>query len=74
MELDGVFTVLWALWFLAFAVFEGWAVLNKTGGDTLSEHVREYFHVKGKTGSMVFLGMLGFGAAWFAAHIVQIPV
>jgi hypothetical protein len=72
--MDPVFTWLWALWALAFFVFEGWAIKNKTRGDTLSEHFRHYFRVKGKTGSFVFLGMFGFFCAWFAAHIVQIPV
>lgn len=68
------FTYAWALWAGLFFAFEGWAVVNKTHGDTLSEHTRHYFQVKGKVGSFAFLGMFGTFAAWFAAHIIQRPV
>lgn len=72
--MDPIFTLLWAFWAACFFVFEAWAIKNKTSGDTLTEHIRHYFQVKGKTGSFVFLAMFGTFAAWFAAHIVQIPV
>jgi hypothetical protein len=68
--MNEVFTALWAFWAVCFFAFEGWALANKTDGDTLSEHFRYYFKVKGKTGSFVFLAMFGTFAAWFAAHIV----
>lgn len=54
--------------------FEAYAIKNKVPGDTISERVRVYFNVKGKAGSYIFLAFLGSAAAWFAAHIVQIPV
>ena len=54
--------------------FEAYAIQNRVPGDTISERTRVYFHVKGKTGSLVFLSFLGTAAAWFAAHIVQRPV
>ena len=50
--------------------FEMYAVENKVPGDTISERTRYYFQVKGKTGSMIFLGTLGYFCMWFAAHIV----
>lgn len=64
------FTYVWAAWVAMFLTFEAWAVVNKTRGDTLSEHTRHYFQTKGKVGSFVFLGMFGSFAAWFAAHII----
>ncbi|MEU9795053.1 hypothetical protein AB0E27_31460 [Streptomyces sparsogenes] len=33
----------WLAWLGAFAAIEGPALLNKTKGDTLSEHVRVWF-------------------------------
>ena len=65
------FTYAWAAWALMFFGFEAWAIKNKTRGDTLSEHFRYYFRVKGKVGSFAFLGMFGTFAAWFAAHIIE---
>jgi hypothetical protein len=64
-----IFTVGYAASFLMFFGFEFWAVFNKTEGDTFSEHLRAYFHTKGKVGSFVFLALFGTFAAWFAAHI-----
>ena len=74
MDLNPLFTVAYVVAGLIFFGFEGWAVLNKTKGDTFSEHVRHYFKVKGKVGSFAFIAVFGTFAAWFAAHIVQIPV
>lgn len=54
--------------------FEAYAIKNKVPGDTISERVRVYFRVKEKSGSLIFLAFLGAVTAWFAAHIVQIPV
>jgi len=65
------FTYAWGAWALMFFAFEGWAIFNKTSGDTLSEHTRHYFRVKGPVGTAVFLGMFGTFAAWFSAHIIQ---
>lgn len=61
----------------AIAVFfgmEGYALLNKTDGDTFSEKTREFFRTKSKPGAFIFLFMLGGFVAWFAAHIVEIPI
>lgn len=69
-----MFDIAYALSFIAFFSFEGWALFNKTEGDTFSERLRYYFRVKGKTGSFIFLAAFGFFSAWFAAHIIQIPI
>lgn len=74
MKLQPVFTVAYAIAGFIFLAFETWAIKNKTKGDTISEHVRYYFHVKGKVGSFAFLAVFGTFAAWFAAHIVQLAV
>lgn len=58
-------------WIGAFFVFEAWAVKNKTHGDTLTEHVRDYFNTKGKVGSFVFIGAFGSFSAWFVVHILK---
>ena len=70
-EVSPTWRRIWLAWFAAFFAFEGWAVLNKTRGDTLSEHTRDYFRTKGRVGSFVFLGAFGSFSAWFAAHIVE---
>ena len=69
-----IFDVGYSAAFLLFFGFEGWALLNKTEGDTFSEKTRDYFRTKGKVGSFAFLAAFGTFAAWFVAHIVQIPV
>lgn len=74
MELNPLFTAAYAIAGVLFFGFEAWALVNKTEGDTFTEHVRHYFKVKGKVGSFAFLAIFGMFAAWFAAHIVQIPV
>lgn len=73
-DLNPVFTVGYLVSMLLFFGFELWAVFNKTEGDTFTEHIRAYFRVKGKVGSFAFLAVFGLFAAWFAAHIVQIPI
>lgn len=73
-SLNPIFTAGYAVSMLMFLGFEFWAVFNKTSGDTFTEHVRQYFRVKGKFGSFAFLAVFGLFSAWFAAHIVQIAV
>jgi hypothetical protein len=38
-------TWLWLLWLGAFAVLEGYALVSKREGDTLSEHVWRWFGI-----------------------------
>lgn len=69
-----IFDVAYITSFVLFFSFEGWALCNKTEGDTFSEKTRVFFQTKGKFGSFAFLAVFGLFAAWFAAHIVQIPI
>lgn len=73
-KLNPIFTAGYATAAVIFFGFEFWAIFNKTPGDTFTEHVQSYFHVKGKVGSFVFLAVFGTFAAWFAAHIIRIAV
>lgn len=43
-----IFTILWLVWLLFFAIVEGVALVNKVQGDTLSEHVWKWFDINGK--------------------------
>ena len=38
-------TILWIAWLVIFAVLEGYALWSPKAGDTLSEHVWEWFGV-----------------------------
>ena len=67
-------TWLWIAWLLAFAALEGWALLNHTAGDTLSEHVWQWFAV-GKRGTItagvrVRRVLLVCFCAWLAVHFL----
>jgi hypothetical protein len=65
-----IWTVLWLLWGLIFAVVEGAALANDKKGDTLSEHLRRWFRVDthlGRTAWLVFSAL--FFIVWFIPHI-----
>jgi cytosine/uracil/thiamine/allantoin permease len=66
--------LVWGAIILAFLGFEFWTIKNKVRGDTFTERVRFHFKVSGRKGAFAFLAVLGFTAAWFAAHIVEISV
>lgn len=38
-------TLAWCGWFAGFLLIEGWALFNRTEGDTLSEHVWRWWRV-----------------------------
>ncbi|MFD7763578.1 hypothetical protein [Streptomyces microflavus] len=63
--------LIWTLWIVFFAVYEGTTLANKKKGDTLSENFRKLFRTKhSKAGRAVFtVGWVGF-AAWFLLHIL----
>ncbi|WP_404949169.1 hypothetical protein HFP70_35895 [Streptomyces sp. ARC14] len=63
--------LIWTLWVVFFAVYEGTTLANKKKGDTLSENFRRLFRTKhSKAGRAVFtVGWLGF-AGWFLLHIL----
>ena len=67
--MDG-WTVCWLLWSVMFAAIELPAVLNRTDGDTLSEHLRSWFALRGKpAGWVVRRAALAAFFAWFVAHL-----
>lgn len=43
-----LYTLLWVSWWVEFFVIEGYALSNKTPGDTLSEHLWKWFSLKDK--------------------------
>ena len=66
------YTFAWILWVAMFAVIEGTALFNKNSGDTLSEHVWEWFSVKekGKGWRARRTVLLG-GLAWLLVHFMS---
>ncbi len=70
-----MFTAAWILWILAFAVIETIAIVRKARGDTLSEHVWNWFSLKGKKGKLkgwqiaLRFGFLSFWA-WLTIHFI----
>ena len=65
-------TIGWLAWLAAFAAIEGPAVFNKTPGDTLSEHVWQWFAIKTKPKGYKQrrLALLLF-LAWLATHFLS---
>jgi hypothetical protein len=63
--------LIWIGWLLAFAMFEGRALLDTREGDTLSERTREWFRTnKSPLGRQVFgWGWVAF-SGWFLWHIL----
>lgn len=62
----------WLLWIIAFLVWEGLALFNKKKGDTLSEHVWDWFSVKEQSSrkrTIRMVGLVGF-MAWLSIHFV----
>lgn len=72
-------TVLWVAWLVLFAILEGYALFSSKTGDTLSEHVWEWFGitVKGKRHTGEVTGnvrlrrfvLLAF-MAWLSLHFI----
>jgi hypothetical protein len=56
---------------LWFAIQEGWALADKDRGDTLSEHVWAWFHIRdARPTPLVWAGraFLIIGAVWLGGH------
>ncbi len=65
------YTAGWIAWIGMFFAIEGAALFNKREGDTLSEHVWDWFAVKDKpTGYKWRRGALYTFLAWLTTHFV----
>ena len=64
-----IWTALWVLWGLAFAVIEGLALFNDHKHDTLSFHLRLWIRTDTRIGRTVWLVISGVFFAWFVVHI-----
>lgn len=66
------YTVLWALWILAFVVIEGAALTNRIDGDTLSAHLTRWFSVrdKGRAYRARRIALLAF-LSWLLVHLLS---
>lgn len=73
-----VYTVAWLAWLAYFAIVEGRALFNSRTGDTLSEHVWQWFAIDRLDGErrpitgwvrLRRFALLAF-VAWLAAHFL----
>lgn len=67
-----IFTIAWISWFTIFGIIEGIALFNKREGDTLSEHVWNWFAVKGEGSRLQWprrIALWGF-LSWLVIHFV----
>lgn len=48
MTSDTIFTIAWVSVLVWFIVWETWALIRRRRGDTLSEHVWDWFCLRGK--------------------------
>lgn len=65
-------TLAWIAWALFFLAVEGRALVNKTPGDTLSEHVWKWFHVRDSRPTVVVAiarTVLALFLAWLLVHL-----
>lgn len=74
------FTIAWIIWILSFFVIEGVAIVKDrkdtrsySWPDTLSEHIRRWFHTDSHLGRTVWMIAFGIFAAWFGIHIATPP-
>jgi hypothetical protein len=66
-----VYTWAWIFWFAFFAVVEGFALVDKRRGDTLSEHVWRWFKIKDKPRQWTWRrAVLGVFLMWLLVHMV----
>ena len=64
-------TVAWILWLAMFAVIEGAALIRKGRGDTLSEHIWDWFQIRDKPRQWtVRRAVLAGFLVWLLVHMV----
>lgn len=64
-------TLAWLVWVLAFFAIEVPAIRNDTRDDTLSEHLRRWFHTDTHLGRTAFLAASLVFIGWFIPHILR---
>lgn len=68
-----VFDWIWIVWAAvlagSFAVIEGIALVRKRPEDTLSDHLRAWFHTNTHLGRTIWLAAFGALAVWLLTHI-----
>lgn len=66
-----MWTAIWTLWTVAFAVAETIALVNRRENDTLSETTRRLFRTRtSKAGRAAFAVCWAGFSTWFAIHIL----
>jgi hypothetical protein len=66
-------SVAWLLWLAMFAAIEIPALVNKAGGDTLSDHVRQWFATQSKpTGWRWRRYILAAFMTWLSLHFMNV--
>lgn len=66
-----IWTILWCLWALGFAVIEGVAIARHNWAGTLSDHLRAFFHTKTNVGKATWILLAIPACAWFVWHIAS---
>ena len=62
--------LIWAVWILLFAIFEGLALVSRKAGDTLSERTQAWFRTHTRAGRITF-GVVWVGfSGWMFWHIL----
>lgn len=62
------------VWIVALggpALLDYWCDLGEPDSDTLSEHIRSWFHVETPAGKAAFTLALTAGTTWFYNHILK---
>ena len=64
-------TIAWLLWLAMFVVVEGFALINKDRGDTLSEHIWSWFKIREKPRQWTWRrAVLAIFLVWLLVHMV----
>lgn len=66
----GTAAVVWGGIILTGAAVEAYALINKRGGDTLSETTRRAFRVHTRAGALTFGALWVSFSTWFLGHIL----
>lgn len=65
-----IFTGVWIAWAITFGIVEAIALANKQTDDTLSEKIRDLFHIKTLWGKITWGIAFGLFATWFFCHVM----